>query len=385
MESTTPHQPDALTLKHYYEDLLWTDQEIDKHFGLSVSRTAKLRKRWGIPTIRRYARTARQKGLAEPTPELFRHLYLEERQTTHGIAAMSGIGASTVRRLLAEWGIEVIQDRLESYVGKRFGRLVVLAETRGVKGEYQRQCHCLCDCGEKTTVLRPNLDTGATTSCGCYKVESQSLQPGLAARNQVIGQYKFSARRRNLAYAISNDEMDIFLLNRCHYCNAPPSRTKSTPAGSFIYNGIDRVDNDRGYVMGNVVTCCADCNYAKRLLSYDDFITHVHLIRAKPTMWPGKKSPRRYHYATTRNGARGRNLPFALSRGQVKELIRQPCTYCGMDPACGIDRTDSSLGYTAENSVPACTDCNRMKMTRSVKVFLQWAAAVQAHRSISTT
>jgi len=379
MESTPPKQIDAPTLKHYYEELLWTDREIGEHFGLHLSRIAKRRKQWGIRTIRKSVRVARKKGLPDPSPELFRRLYEEERQPVTAIADYLGIGTTTVQRLMAEWGIETIQERLEPYGGKRFGRLLVLAETKGVKGAHARQCHCLCDCGEEVTVNRPNLDSGATTSCGCYKVEMQSLQPGLAARNKVIAQYKLSARRRNLDYAISDDEMDIFFLNDCHYCGAAPARTMTTPAGSFTYNGIDRVDNDRGYVIGNVVTCCADCNYAKRLLSREDFLAHVGHIRKNPTPRSSEKTPYRWYYATARSSARGRNLPFQISREEAKSLIHRPCVYCGLQPACGIDRVDSGLGYTPENSVPACTNCNRMKMTRSKGDFLRWAAAVRAH------
>lgn len=40
----------------------------------------------------------------------------------------------------------------------------------------------------------------------------------------------------------------------------------------YWYNGVDRVDNTKGYTLENCVTCCAEANYAKRALSYADFI-----------------------------------------------------------------------------------------------------------------
>lgn len=50
--------------------------------------------------------------------------------------------------------------------GKRYGRLLVL-EKHPFKGKNSKWL-CECDCGNKVLVLRPNLTSGHTTSCGCY-------------------------------------------------------------------------------------------------------------------------------------------------------------------------------------------------------------------------
>jgi len=54
----------------------------------------------------------------------------------------------------------------KNIVGQRFGRLVVLEELPGSR------IRCKCDCGNETVVLRPNLRSGNTKSCGCLKKES---------------------------------------------------------------------------------------------------------------------------------------------------------------------------------------------------------------------
>ena len=56
-------------------------------------------------------------------------------------------------------------------VGRRFGRLTVIAETtkRDKKG-----CifwKCLCDCGKTVDVVGTSLRKGETQSCGCYCLE----------------------------------------------------------------------------------------------------------------------------------------------------------------------------------------------------------------------
>ena len=44
---------------------------------------------------------------------------------------------------------------------------------------------------------------------------------------------------------------------------------------TYIYNGIDRIDSDKGYKIGNVVSCCKQCNYAKGKQSQPNFIEWI--------------------------------------------------------------------------------------------------------------
>ena len=48
--------------------------------------------------------------------------------------------------------------------------------------------------------------------------------------------------------------------------------------GDFIYNGIDRLDNNEGYLPSNVVTCCKICNRAKHSLTVVEFLEWVRDI-----------------------------------------------------------------------------------------------------------
>jgi hypothetical protein len=52
-----------------------------------------------------------------------------------------------------------------SLVGRRFGSLVVLRESRTSKGKIR--CIVRCDCGNTRTVYRDNVQRGLTQSCGC--------------------------------------------------------------------------------------------------------------------------------------------------------------------------------------------------------------------------
>jgi hypothetical protein len=41
------------------------------------------------------------------------------------------------------------------------------------------------------------------------------------------------------------------------------------------FNGVDRRDNSRGYVKGNMLPACWTCNKMKGKLSYQDFVAAV--------------------------------------------------------------------------------------------------------------
>jgi hypothetical protein len=62
--------------------------------------------------------------------------------------------------------------------------------------------------------------------------------------------------------------------------------------------------------------------------------------------------------------AKRRGILFSIPRKDYYALRAQSCHYCGFPLAptgVGLDRLDSSLGYTLDNVVPCCDDCNRCK------------------------
>lgn len=159
--------------------------------------------------------------------------------------------------------------------GNRYGRLTVVSRCGSLKG--QAAWICRCDCGETVTTRGVSLRTGNTKSCGCIRSEvtraAQLLPPGRAARNRAISNMKGNAKTRGLTWTIDDDVVDRLVAMDCHYCGCPPSNLVIgwPGSGDFVYSGIDRVDNRKGYETGNVVPCCALCNSAKNDLSVEEF------------------------------------------------------------------------------------------------------------------
>jgi hypothetical protein len=159
----------------------------------------------------------------------------------------------------------------------------------------QRAWRFKCDCGNEPVLPTGAVTYGNTKSCGCYRKEyaktawknalghrvSNKLAAGEAAFNALYRNYSRHAKDRGLLFELSKDEFRGLVMLGCYYCEAEPSQV-SRPAGrgngSFIYNGIDRMDNLKGYSVGNCVPCCGRCNRAKTDLSYQGFV--AWLVRA---------------------------------------------------------------------------------------------------------
>ncbi len=152
--------------------------------------------------------------------------------------------------------------------GQKFGRLTAVRPTNG---RFYRQVvwSCLCDCGENVKVPSGVLRNGNKKSCGCLLRRPK----GEAAFNQVLNNYKCNAKDRGIYWHLaSTDAKNIFKTN-CYYCNRKPSNRGGSRLnnGYFLYNGIDRIDNNKGYFLENCVPCCVVCNKAKQQMTLEQF------------------------------------------------------------------------------------------------------------------
>lgn len=107
-----------------------------------------------------------------------------------------------------------------------------------------------------------------------------SLGNGIASFNSLYGSYKRGARLRGLMFDITKDEFRELTSADCHYCGLPPSNHYQCPTcvGDYTYNGVDRVDNSKGYIHGNVVPCCTYCNRSKNNQSEEQFLEWVQRV-----------------------------------------------------------------------------------------------------------
>lgn len=98
--------------------------------------------------------------------------------------------------------------------------------------------------------------------------------------NQLINRYKNQAIARGLSFDLTRKEFVRLASGNCYYCGVEPigrfRYKKGIPA--LKSNGIDRIDNNVGYVIGNCVSCCMHCNRAKMIMTVFDFLKLVERI-----------------------------------------------------------------------------------------------------------
>ena len=72
-------------------------------------------------------------------------------------------------------------------------------------------------------------------------------------------------------------------------------------------------------------------------------------------------------------GAKKRGINFSLLFELYEaQLWGKPCHYCGCKiEITGLDRKDSSKGYSLDNVVPCCANCNRKKQDKPYEQFIQ--------------
>lgn len=226
--------------------------------------------------------------------------------------------------------------------GRRFGRLVALEPVRVKKDWHYR---CACDCGRETVVGAGHLGSGHTTSCGCWRAEfikqfcrKPLMLPigGRYGRLTIVGDRQVDARSR-----------------ASYWCRCDCGK-ECRVAGTNLN-------------CGHTTSCgCVQLEAVRQAV--------------------GESSKNRVLNAYVAN-ARLRKLPFELTREQFLHLVVQPCVYCGDALGnvhvsrhgtgdfryTGLDRVDSSLGYTLSNAAPCCRVCNVAKSNLPVGDFLAWA------------
>ena len=157
-------------------------------------------------------------------------------------------------------------SNFKDITGQKFGKLtaVSFAFTRKT-GKSGRNAHwnCSCECGNQHVSSGYNLRSGQTISCGCaYKdMGKRMIKPNNEyPKNTLYNLYVQRCRKRNIALSLSKDELIKIVQNPCHYCGLDYSINKKQKYGEFKCNGLDRIDNNKGYEESNILPCCQYCN-----------------------------------------------------------------------------------------------------------------------------
>ena len=173
--------------------------------------------------------------------------------------------------------------------GRQFGRWTVLERAPQRGGQKTTWWKCLCDCGKEKVVNGRSLQAGTSKSCGCLSAELVSSRSrkrkGHNGMRALYATYRGKAAERDLPFELTVEQFEMLTSAACAYCGAPPNQVSEprneniTPTGRahgrYLYNGVDRVDNDQGYLLDNCVPCCMHCNRAKHTRTRNEFVSWI--------------------------------------------------------------------------------------------------------------
>lgn len=175
-------------------------------------------------------------------------------------------------------------------IGMRYNMLMVVeklpSKVYGDKSKYhkKRMWLCKCDCGNMTEANTGSLTCDKKKSCGCL-TSTKSAENSIKSRYKIAKQdagyrsiyssYKLNAKSRGFDFNIDFDYAVSILKSDCHYCGIEPSNTYMKSYYNATYNGIDRVNNTKGYEIDNIVSCCKMCNIAKNNNTEEYFLQWV--------------------------------------------------------------------------------------------------------------
>jgi hypothetical protein len=182
------------------------------------------------------------------------------------------------QKLFTTKGIETKWTYLHDVELKRYGKTV------------RRIIKVQCECGKTKEVQLNNITGGHSVCCGynpCKIPFNKNKRSPETTYNLLYGAYKRGAISRGLDFELDMNQFKSFIDKNCYYCNSEPnniyqvknSKTGEIRAGIPItYNGIDRLDNTKGYIINNCITCCETCNKMKHAHEYEVFLNHVKKI-----------------------------------------------------------------------------------------------------------
>lgn len=168
--------------------------------------------------------------------------------------------------------------------GDRYGNLTVIGYL-GKKLYGDREYNlweCLCICGKITESITSNLRNGQKNkSCGCKREESRLEKikkgSGEASLSWLYRTYKRRAKLKGMRFTLDLKQFKSITSSDCFYCGDEPAQSANNHRnnGTYIYNGIDRIDSGLGYNENNCRPACGRCNKAKNVMNESDFFSWI--------------------------------------------------------------------------------------------------------------
>jgi hypothetical protein len=301
---------------------------------------------------------------------------------------------------------------IKDLTGKKFGKLTIINRENNKNNKVYYLCKC--DCGKEVIIGSYQLISGRTKSCGCYRKEKTKERQTRDLTGQRFGRL-IALKKVNKPE--KSKRVNSFWLCKCDCGNEKIINMQELTNGNTQSCGckihepshqledltgqkfgrlivINRAENSRN----NRVRWLCKCDCGKETITASSNLKNGTVVSCgcysrKIHSLPNGEAAKNDLLGSYKRNAKNRNLSFELSKEEFLELTKQNCFYCGKEPSTirknnsnngdyiynGIDRIDSSKGYTKENTVSCCSQCNMFKNKYLQSDFFEWIKTVHSN------
>ena len=115
------------------------------------------------------------------------------------------------------------------------------------------------------------------TNCAEYRAKNPDVKKSWLKENGSRPKVRFDKAKSNVStktkkpWKLTFEEYERLISDPCHYCDADISKARGS--------GLDRLDNSKGYEVGNVVPCCKACNTGRNAnFTHDEWMVAVKAV-----------------------------------------------------------------------------------------------------------
>ena len=214
---------------------------------------------------------------------------VKECSSLRGMGKVLGVRCQTVKRTLMRYDVDFSHFKhgktYDDMIGKKYHMLKVLniynAE-KDKRGRNRKLADCLCECGNKKVVRAEALKAGRYVSCGCHSKNRWNMVGDKNPYFKGIGelrQTKYSEIKRQALNRGKEFDVSIEYLwglyekqnRKCALTNLPIIFGRNGHRNETSAS-LDRINNDKGYIKGNVRWVLKDINMIRGSFDSDYFI-----------------------------------------------------------------------------------------------------------------
>ena len=163
------------------------------------------------------------------------------------------------------------RTRFKDYTGQIINGFKILEVFNS--GKWNNKYKVLCICG-KDRIMSISMIKTTEGICRCNGNKTDKD----ICLDQVYQRYKYASKFRNHTFELEKEFTIQLIQQNCYYCKSPPSNIHKANKRTWKYSGIDRLNNNLGYISGNCVACCWSCNQIKRDNSFNEFKEKIGII-----------------------------------------------------------------------------------------------------------